>query len=115
MAKKKKNNRKEGVVYSTDPDYEYEFEEEQEEQTLPPEKQNLRITLDRLKGNKKVTRIYQYVGNEEDLADFAKSLKQLCGCGGGVKNGEILLQGDFREKVKKELVRLNYKFKQVGG
>lgn len=115
MAKKKKNHKKEGVVYSTDPDYEFELEEEIEEETLPPEKQNLRIILDRLKGNKKVTRIYQYVGTTKDLNDLAKSLKQLCGCGGGVKNGEILLQGDFREKVKKEFDRLRYRYKQVGG
>ncbi len=115
MAKKKSSKDRKGVVYSTDPDFEYDVEEEVEEVTLPPEKQNLRITLDRLKGNKKVTRIYNFVGTSDDLQTLAKRLKQLCGCGGGVKKEEILLQGDFREKVKKELAKLNYKYKQVGG
>ncbi|MEM9721637.1 MAG: translation initiation factor [Bacteroidota bacterium] len=113
MAKKK--HKKSGIVYSTDPDYGYDYEEEEEEETLPPKQQNLRISLQRLKGNKQVTKVYQFVGKEEDFKVLGKTLKSLCGCGGSVKNGEILLQGDFREKVKSYLQKNGYTFKQVGG
>ena len=114
MAKKK--NKKSGIIYSTDPDFGYSYEGEEEEvQTLPPQQQSLRISLQRLKGNKQVTKVYQFVGTEEDFKALGKSLKSLCGCGGSVKNGEILLQGDFREKVKSYLQKNGYKYKQVGG
>ena len=111
----KKNKKRSGIVYSTDPDYDYQTEEELEEETLPPNQQNLRITLQRLKGNKSLTKVYAFVGSPEDLKNLGKELKSLCGCGGSVKNGEILLQGDFREKVKGYLTKKGYKYKQVGG
>ncbi len=113
MAKKKNN--KQGIVYSTDPDYGYEYDEEQEEETLPPQQQNLKIQRKSLKGNKQATIIYNFVGSDEDFTDLGKMLKSKCGCGGSVKDGEIILQGDFREKVKGELEKLNYKCKLVGG
>ena len=113
MAKKRKEKR--GVVYSTDPDYDYDFESEESGQTLPPEKQSLRIRLDRLKGNKRATVIYDFIGNPEDLKQLGKLLKDKCGCGGTAKNGEILLQGDFRERAGKELTNLGFRFKMVGG
>lgn len=113
MAKKK--NKKQGIVYSTDPDYGYEYDEEESVETLPPQQQNLKIELRRLKGNKQATIIYNFVGEEDDFKDLGKALKSKCGCGGSVKDGEIILQGDFREKVKTELGKLNYKYKQVGG
>ena len=112
MAKK---NKRSGIVYSTDPDYEYYEEEEFVEETPPPQQQHLRINLQRLKGNKKVTRIYNFVGQEDDIIDLGKDLKRQCGCGGSVKDREILLQGDLLDKVKKILGELGYKYKQVGG
>lgn len=111
---RKKNNKK-GIVYSTDPDFGYEYDEEEVAETLPPQQQNLKIQLRRLKGNKQATIVYNFVGTEDDFKDLGKQLKSKCGCGGSVKDGEILLQGDFREKVKAELEKQNYKCKQVGG
>ena len=112
----KKKQRRSGIVYSTDPDFEPEFDQgEQEAETLPPQQQDLRISLQRLKGNKVVTRVYQFVGSDDDLKDLGKQLKQSCGCGGSVKNGDILLQGDFRELIGKELSKQGYKYKLSGG
>ncbi|MEM9935702.1 MAG: translation initiation factor [Bacteroidota bacterium] len=113
MAKKNKR-RYDGIVYSTDPDYQ-EDEFMEEEETLAPNKQNLRIHLDRLKGNKKVTRIEGFKGQEEDLQTLGKKLKSKCGCGGSVKDGKILLQGDFRDKVCGELEKAGYRYKKSGG
>jgi len=113
MAKKKNNKR--GVVYSTDPDFDYDFDEEMEEETLPPQKKHLKVQLRRLKGNKQATIIYNFVGSDTDFKDLGKKLKSKCGCGGSVKDGEIILQGDFRTKVTAELDKLNYRYKQVGG
>ena len=97
-----------------------EVKEEQKEVEMTDEpqvtKQDLRIELDRkLKGGKKATRIYNFVGSEEELERLAKLLKNKCACGGGVKEGEIILQGDFVSKVKPELEKLGYKYKTVGG
>ncbi len=113
MAKKKK--RWEGIVYSTDPDFEGGYEDEDTVETLPPSKQTLKIHLDRLKGNKLLTRVDNFKGADEDLKDLGKQLKQLCGCGGSTKNGQILLQGSFRDKVANKLQSLGYKTKMVGG
>ncbi len=111
----KKNQRRGGLVYSTDPDFSPEFDEGDAIETPPPAKQDLRLSLDRMKGNKVVTRIWKFVGADEDLKDLGKKLKQKCGCGGSVKNGEILLQGDFRDKVAQELTKLGYRHKRAGG
>jgi translation initiation factor 1 len=116
MGKKNNKSQRSGLVYSTDPDFEPELDDDGAEmETLPPAKQQLRITLQRLKGNKVVTRVYQFVGQEDDLKDLGKQLKQKCGCGGSVKDGDILLQGDFRELIGSELQRLGYRYKFVGG
>ncbi|MFN0204606.1 MAG: translation initiation factor [Bacteroidia bacterium] len=105
-----------GLVYSTNPDVELHTEEEVVEETLEPKKQMLKIELDRkIKGGKKATIVYNFVGSDEDLEALAKHLKTKCACGGAAKEGEIILQGDFREKVKKELDNLGYKYKMVGG
>jgi len=111
MAKK----RPKGIVYSTNPDYQYSYDDQQKEETLPAGEQDLRIHLQSLKGNKKVTIIRGFVGNEDDLKDLGKNLKSSCGVGGSVKDGEILVQGDQREKVLALLIKDGYKAKKSGG
>lgn len=113
MGKKKRDKR--GIVYSTDPDFDYSYEEAEQVDTVPASQQSLKIHLQRLKGNKKLTRITDFKGTEADLQALGKQLKVNCGCGGSVKQGEILLQGDFREKVKKALDAMGYKSKLAGG
>jgi translation initiation factor 1 len=98
----KKNDWKDrlNVVYSTNPDFSYETEEEQQQETLPPAKQRLRVTLDRKnRGGKVVTLVTGYVGDEESLKELGRLLKSKCGVGGAVKDGEVIVQGDFRERV----------------
>ena len=97
-----KNNKKEriNVVYSTNPNYQYEYNQEEEQETLAPEKQNLRVTLDsKQRKGKIVTLVQGFVGTEENLKELAKLLKNKCGVGGSVKDGEIIIQGEVKEKV----------------
>ncbi len=112
MSSNKKNTR---VVYSTDPDFRYE-EEKQPLISLPPSQQKLYLSLDKKqRKGKKVTLITGFVGNSDDLKSLGKKLKSACGSGGSVKGGEILIQGDFREKVKTLLEKEGYKVKLHGG
>ena len=105
-----------GMVYSTNPDFKFESENEDEEQTLPPQKQKLIVMLDRKKRKgKSVTLVTGFVGSEYDLKELGKMLKTKCGVGGSVKNGEILIQGDFRERVMDLLKAEGYKVKRSGG
>ena len=107
----KKNNRKErlGVIYSTNPDYSYQYQGETEEDTLPKEKQAIRISLDkRNRGGKTVTLITGFRGTNEDLTALGKLLKVKCGVGGTAKDGEIIVQGDFRQKILEILTKEGY-------
>jgi len=105
-----------GVVYSTNPDFEYDKEEQVEQDTLPPSKQTLTISLDkRNRKGKAVTLIAGFTGKEDDLRDLGKLLKTHCGAGGTVKDGEILIQGDFRDKVQKFLQESGFRTKRSGG
>lgn len=99
MSKKNKSD-KHGFIYSTDPNFKFESEEEHTNETLPAKQQKLKIRLDtKHRGGKAVTLIEGFIGKEEDLDDLGKKLKNYCGTGGSVKDGEIIIQGDQREKV----------------
>lgn len=108
-------NKREGIVYSTNPDYKFDAEESPVS-TIPNQQQNLRIMLDKKqRGGKKVTLITGFKGKEEDLNILSKSLKTACGVGGTAKDGEIIIQGDFREKILQILQKQGYKVKLAGG
>lgn len=110
MAKKKKN-----IVYSTNPDFEY-GDEEQELETLPPSEQLLYISIDRKqRKGKEVTLVEGFEGTDDDLKTLAKVLKSSCGVGGTAKDGKILIQGNFRDKIMKLLNEKGYKTKRKGG
>ena len=104
-----------GVVYSTDPNFKYTTVDDLAEQveTLEPARQKLIVAIDRRnRGGKQVTLVSGFVGREEDLTALAKTLKTRCGVGGSAKDGEILIQGDFRDRVVEILTKLGYKAKR---
>ena len=109
-----KNKNREGIVYSTNPDFEYQDNALEEPETLAPNLQKLRIELDKkARAGKKVTLITGFVGTEIDFQALGKQLKTHCGVGGSTKDGEILLQGDFREKTSLWLTKEGYKTKVI--
>jgi translation initiation factor 1 len=115
MAKKNEWKNREGVVYSTNQEFNYEFSGGEEANTLPPQQQSLKVILDKnQRAGKQVTLITGFVGKSEDLETLTKLLKTKCGVGGSSKNGEIILQGDLRDKVVQALMKEGYKAKRVG-
>ena len=105
-----------GVVYSTNPDFSYQSNEPTEATTLPPQQQQLRVQLDKKQRvGKQVTLITGFVGTEADLQTLGKLLKTKCGVGGSAKDSEVVVQGDFRDKVLEILLKEGYKAKKAGG
>ncbi|MFL5810323.1 MAG: translation initiation factor [Flavisolibacter sp.] len=105
MAKKNKSD-KNGFVFSTDPDFRFENEEQPVSETLPAKQQKLKIRLDtKHRGGKAVTLVEGFIGKEEDIEDLGKKLKNYCGTGGSVKDAQIIIQGDQREKILQWLLK----------
>lgn len=101
------------LVYSTNPDFNLPSEEERKVETLPPSKQKLTVYLDRRnRGGKSVTLVKGFVGSDGDLAELGRRLKSRCGTGGSAKDGEILIQGDCRDKVTTLLTDMGYAAKR---
>ncbi len=98
-----------GVVFSTNPDYQYQRETEEAVETLPAARQKLRVGIDRrARAGKQVTLVSGFVGRQEDLEELGRTLKTKCGVGGSVKDGEILIQGDHRDRIVDLLTRMGY-------
>jgi translation initiation factor 1 len=114
MSKKRNDDLKNRVVFSTNPDYKPETEG-QTEVTLSPSQQTLYVSLERIKGGKVATIIENFIGNQQELEALGKQLKTNCGVGGTVKNGIILIQGEQREKILQLLSGMGYKTKRKGG
>jgi translation initiation factor 1 len=107
---KKNVNDKRGFVYSTDPNFRFEEEEQETAETLPPPQQKLIIRLDtKHRGGKSATLVAGFIGKDEDLESLGKNLKNFCGTGGAVKDGEAIIQGDQRDKVLQWLLKNGYK------
>lgn len=117
MAKKNNWKNREGVVYSTSDDFAYQESGDDEGlETLPAAQQNLKVMLDKKqRGGKQVTLITGFIGSEDDLKILGKAVKTRCGTGGSAKDGEIIIQGDCRDKVVSFLVDEGYKVKKAGG
>ena len=105
-----------GIMYSTDPSFIYESVDDNVNEVIPNNQQDLRVMLDRKnRGGKAVTLITGFLGSDSDLETLTKMLKTKCGVGGSCKDGEVLIQGDFRDKVMQLLQKEGYKVKKSGG
>ena len=111
--KKNKNNRN-GMIYSTNPNFEFEYDNE-EMDTIANNQQNLKVCIDKHRAGKIAVILKGFVGNTDDLKALSKILKARCGVGGSTKNGEIIIQGDLRDKVMDILAKEGYNYKRVGG
>jgi translation initiation factor 1 len=109
-------SKKRNIVYSTNPNYDYEDNNEELE-TLEPREQKLKVLIDRKqRKGKSVTMITGFKGSDNDIKDLAKTLKSKCGGGGSTKDGEILVQGEFKDKIYSFLIDMGYQqTKKVGG
>ena len=111
----KNKSKRKNVVYSTNPDYQFEYDQEDQE-TLAVNQQKLYVSIDRkMRKGKSVTLIEGFVGSADDLKELAKSIKTACGVGGTSKNGEIMIQGEFKDKVVDLLFKLGYNSVKKGG
>jgi translation initiation factor 1 len=114
MAKSKKE--KINIVYSTNPNFNFEFEEELENETLEIKQQLLYVSLDKKqRAGKEVTLVEGFIGTEDDLKELGKSLKSKCGVGGSAKDGEIMVQGNHRDKIIEILKKEGFQVKRKGG
>ena len=111
---KKNKTKRKGVIYSTNNNYKFEYENHQIV-TLPNNQQNLRIFIEKYKAGKIAVIIKGFIGNDLDLKSLAKNLKAKCGVGGSTKNGEIIIQGNNREKIISILEKEGDQYKRVGG
>lgn len=115
MAKKNDWKNRDGMVYSTNSDFQFQYNENQNQKTLPPQQQNLKVQLDNSgRAGKQVTLVTGFIGTTADIETLTKLLKTKCGVGGSTKNGEILIQGDTRNKIVEILLKEGYKAKRVG-
>lgn len=115
MAKKNDWKKREGIVYSTESDFSYDYGQAGEAVTLPPQQQNLKVSLDKSgRAGKQVTLVSGFIGSQKDLDNLGKILKSKCGVGGSVKGGDVLIQGDLRDKIVQVLLAEGYKAKRSG-
>jgi len=115
MAKNNDWKKRDGIVYSTSTDFGYSYQQEESANTLPSQQQNLKVLLDKsMRAGKQVTLVTGFVGKTGDLEVLGKHLKTKCGVGGSVKDGEIIIQGDHRDKIVQLLTKEGYKAKRIG-
>jgi len=113
MAKQNDWKKRDGVVYSTSSDFEFSYQQNEQQATLPPQQQNLRVQIDKsMRAGKQVTLVVGFVGTSGDLENLSKLLKTKCGVGGSVKDGEVIIQGDHRDKIVQLLLKEGYKAKR---
>lgn len=114
MSKKNDWKKREGVVYSTDSSFDYVHQQNEESSTLPPQRQTLKVLLDKHgRAGKQVTLVTGFTGTTDDLEKLTKLLKTKCGVGGSSKDGEILIQGDVRDKIVAILLKEGYKARRI--
>ena len=115
MAKKNDWKKRDGVVYSTNSDFNYEYQQQPSEETKPAQQQQLRVQLDKsMRAGKQVTLVTGFTGKTGDIETLGKLLKVKCGVGGSVKDREIIIQGDHRDKIVQILIKEGYKAKRIG-